>query len=378
MKRFIATAAVVLALFACEYAHAQIYGQGNGLGYMLDKYGRFRVYTPDTNGTRQMDRATILLALSKTNVGDYTNDAQAVSGPNVTNGGPSPRVGTVLFDNSYSTQQPKVKVRMTTYTWPTDPFVIARYTVINDTSISYPLYLGIAVTPRPGGTYGGATSTYDATKKVAYFFRSGTPMYVGFKTVGGLPYSFHVLDYAVYSPADPGSDNAEDSTRYNMTTLPGFDNSFTDGTNGSIFNLNVGSRTIAVGDSSSFSIAYLVGTSVNALLAAADSADARYAKLFTSVEQTSPAVPQSTSLSQNYPNPFNPSTQIEFALPSSGFVNLSVYDMLGRLVGTLVNTQLTAGTYQSTFNAGGLAGGVYFYRLTTGKYSTVRQMLLLK
>jgi hypothetical protein len=114
------------------------------------------------------------------------------------------------------------------------------------------------------------------------------------------------------------------------------------------------------------------------MVASVDSAEARFNKVFTGVRQTDPALPEAITLSQNYPNPFNPSTQIEFALPSSGFVNLSVYDMLGRLVGTLVNTQLTAGTYQSTFNAGGLAGGVYFYRLTTGKYSTVRQMLLLK
>jgi hypothetical protein len=378
MKRFIGTVAVILALLACEYAHAQVYGQGNGFGCYLDEYGRFRIYTPDTLGTRQMDRATILMALSKTNVGDYTEDANSVSGPTITAGGPNPRVGTVLFDNSYTSQQPKVKVRLTTYTWSTYPFVIARYTVINDTSISCPLYLGIAVAPRPGGTYGGATITYDATKKVAYFFRSGTPMYVGLKILGGVPYSFHVLDYAAYSPADPSGDYANDSTRYNMTALAGFDNSYTDTSNGSIFNLNVGSRMIAVGDSSTFGIAYLVGTSLSALQAAADSADARYAKLFTSVQQTSPIVPQSTSLSQNYPNPFNPSTHIEFALASSSQTRLTVYDALGRLVATLVDQQLPAGVHSCTFDAGGLAGGVYFYRLDAGKYSSVHQMLLIK
>ena len=151
MNRFIATAAVVVALLACEYAHAQVYGQGNGLGYGLNKYGRIRIYTPDTSGTVQLNRASILLALSKTNVGDYTEDANSVSGPAITAAGPSPRTGTVLFDNSYNSAQPKIKVRLTTYTWPTDPFVIARYTVINDTTVSYPLYLGVAVSPEPGG-----------------------------------------------------------------------------------------------------------------------------------------------------------------------------------------------------------------------------------
>jgi len=62
-------------------------------------------------------------------------------------------------------------------------------------------------------------------------------MYMGLKIVSGSPYSFHVLDYGVYSPSDPGSDAADDSTRYKMTALPGFDNSLTVGVNGSIYNL---------------------------------------------------------------------------------------------------------------------------------------------
>ncbi len=380
MKRFFVTAAVVLALLACECAHAQVYGQGKGLGYQLSVYGRVRIYTPDTTSAKitQLNRASILLALSKTNVGDYTEDAQSVSGPSITAGGPNPRVWTVLFDNSYSSQQPKVKVRLATYTWAADPFVIARYTVINDTTISYPLYLGIAVSPEPGGAYGGETVTYDPTKKVAYFFVSGSAMYMGLKIVGGSPYSFHVLDYGVYSPADPSSDAAVDSTRYNMTALPGFDNSLTVGTNGSIYNLNVGSRTIAVGDSSTFTVAYVYGTSVNAMLAAADSADARYAKVFTSVEQTSPAVPQNTSLLQNYPNPFNPTTTITFGLPQRARVQLTVFNTLGEQVAELTNGELEAGYHTVRFDASMLSSGVYFYRLRAGTFVETKRLLLLR
>jgi hypothetical protein len=378
MKRFIGTTAVVLALLACEPAHAQIYGQGNGLGYGLNKYGRIRIYSPDTNGTVQLNRASILLALSKTNVGDYTNDAQSVSGPTVTSGGPSPRVGTVLFDNSYLKQQPKAKVRVSTYTWPNDAFLIARYTVINDTTISYPLYLGLAISPEPGGAYGGETVTYDATKKVAYFFASGTAMYMGVKLVSGSPYSFHVLDYAVYSPSDPSSDAADDSTRYNMSALPGFDNSLTVGADGSIYNLNAGRVSIAAGDSSTFSAAFLYGTTVNSLLAAADSADVRYGKVFTSIQQTSPAVPQSTSLLQNYPNPFNPGTVIEFQLHRAGEVSLRVYDVLGREVAVMANGTLNAGTYRVPFDARQLASGIYYYRLVAGSFTDSKRMLLVK
>ncbi len=381
MNRLIATAAVIVALFACEYAHAQtnVYGQGNGFGYRLNRYGPVRITTPDTLGTIQMNRASILVALDKTHVGDYTEDANLVSPPSITNAGPSPRAATVLFDNSYASQQPKVKIRLSTYTWPTDAFIIARYTVINDTTISYPLYLGVAVSPEPGGAYGGETVTYDATKKVAYFFRSGTAMYVGIKLLSGSPYSFHVLDYDAYSPSDPSSDAADDSTRYKMTALPGFDASLaTASVDGSIYNLNVGSVTIAHGDSSSFSVAYLCATSLSALQAAADSADARFKKVFTSVEQTSRAVPQNTALLQNYPNPFNPGTVIEFQLHHSGDVSLAVYDVLGREVAVLANGTLAAGTYRVPFDGRQYASGIYYYRLVTGSFAQSKRMLLMK
>jgi hypothetical protein len=378
MRRFIDTMVVVVALLACEYAHAQVFGQGNGLGYGLEEYGRIRIYTPDTSGTTQLTRASILLALSKTNVGDYTEDANAVSGPSILTEGPSPRTATVLFDNSYNSAEPNVQVHLTSYTWPSDAFVIAKYTVINVADTSYTMYLGIANVPKPGNTYGGETVVYDTTKKVAYFFRSGTAMYMGIKLVSGSPYSFHVLDYGDYSPADPSSDAAVDSTRYNMTALPGFDDSLTVSANGSIYNLNVGRVTIAPGDSSSFSVAYVYGASVNDLQAAADSADARYKKVFTSVQQTSQAIPRSTLLLQNYPNPFNPSTVIEFQMRHAGEVSLRVYDVLGQEVAVLANGSLNAGSYRIPFDGRRFASGIYYYRLVAGSFTDSKRMLLVK
>ncbi|MCB0749781.1 MAG: T9SS type A sorting domain-containing protein [Ignavibacteriae bacterium] len=83
-------------------------------------------------------------------------------------------------------------------------------------------------------------------------------------------------------------------------------------------------------------------------------------------------------LSQNYPNPFNPSTKINFSIPLNGLVKLTVYDMLGKEVKTLVNGNKSAGTYSVDFNASGLPSGVYFYKLTAGEFSEVRKMMLLK
>ena len=99
----------------------------------------------------------------------------------------------------------------------------------------------------------------------------------------------------------------------------------------------------------------------------------------TSVRYASGNVPAQFRLEQNYPNPFNPSTTVGFTLRVSGLTNLKVYDALGREVSTLVNEYLEAGVYhERTFNAGGLASGIYFARLTSGGESRMQKMMLVK
>ena len=90
-------------------------------------------------------------------------------------------------------------------------------------------------------------------------------------------------------------------------------------------------------------------------------------------------------LSQNYPNPFNPSTTIKYSIPivetmhaTSQLVTLKVYDILGREVATLVNTQQIAGNYEVTFDATNLVSGIYFYKLQSGSFFESKKMLLLK
>lgn len=89
-------------------------------------------------------------------------------------------------------------------------------------------------------------------------------------------------------------------------------------------------------------------------------------------------IPSSYKLEQNYPNPFNPSTSIKFALPKNEFVNLKIFDMLGRKVSTLVNEKLSAGTYQVEWNASEFNSGVYFYRIGTEDFTETKSMILMK
>ncbi len=83
-------------------------------------------------------------------------------------------------------------------------------------------------------------------------------------------------------------------------------------------------------------------------------------------------------LSQNYPNPFNPSTTIKFTLPKSEFVELKVYNILGKEVATLVSNKLNQGNHTYTFDGKNLASGIYYYQLVAGDYREVKKMILLR
>jgi hypothetical protein len=89
-------------------------------------------------------------------------------------------------------------------------------------------------------------------------------------------------------------------------------------------------------------------------------------------------VPKEYSLKQNYPNPFNPVTNIEFSVPKAGLIKISVYDILGKEIGVLVNERLSAGSYKVDFIASSLPSGVYFYRLQTSEFIETKKMILVK
>jgi predicted extracellular nuclease len=84
------------------------------------------------------------------------------------------------------------------------------------------------------------------------------------------------------------------------------------------------------------------------------------------------------ALEQNFPNPFNPSTTLRYSLPREGMVSLKIYNILGQEVATLVNEYQTNGVYSVKFDASKLSSGMYLYRITSGDFSQVKKMLLLK
>lgn len=92
----------------------------------------------------------------------------------------------------------------------------------------------------------------------------------------------------------------------------------------------------------------------------------------------STSIPASFVLGQNYPNPFNPTTVIDYQLPKDAHVTIKVYDVLGRVVATLVDGEESAGYHEVSFNGWRFASGVYFYRFTAQGVDQVKKMLLVK
>jgi hypothetical protein len=98
----------------------------------------------------------------------------------------------------------------------------------------------------------------------------------------------------------------------------------------------------------------------------------------TGIENEVAIVPEEYYLYQNYPNPFNPNTIIKYSLPEDGFVNLTVYNMLGEEIKTLVNKSQKSGNYEVEFTASNLPSGIYFYRIQTNSFYETKKMVILK
>jgi hypothetical protein len=93
--------------------------------------------------------------------------------------------------------------------------------------------------------------------------------------------------------------------------------------------------------------------------------------------------PNNYSLSQNFPNPFNPSTKIKFVIPSNvnrvtSNVNITIYDVLGNEIVTLINKIMHPGVYEVEFDATNLPSGIYYYTLRAGIFTNTKKMILIK
>jgi hypothetical protein len=103
-----------------------------------------------------------------------------------------------------------------------------------------------------------------------------------------------------------------------------------------------------------------------------------YDTINVSISKLGTEIPAKYDLFQNYPNPFNPETKIKFDIIKSGITKLTVFDITGRTINTLVNEKLDAGSYEYMLNATALPSGIYFYKLESGNFVQTKRMILVK
>ncbi len=138
--------------------------------------------------------------------------------------------------------------------------------------------------------------------------------------------------------------------------------------------------SLAASESKRLAFAIALGEGLSELTANIQAVETAYQTFVVSVEDPADStIPEEFSLGQNYPNPFNPTTTISYALPKSAEVELTVFNVLGKKVETLVSEQKPAGVHEVTWDATNLPSGIYLYRLNvTGDFSVTKSLVLVR
>ncbi len=279
------------------------------------------------------------------------------------------------------------------YHWGGDPPVVGMETIDPVTfattsipqtgdshaEISGAVYLG-------GGVFAATDFVFDSGPTNGYTITSGgvvtllgaTPM-----LVRGLAYVDAVLpvELSSFVSSINGNDVTLNWTTASETNNSGFDieRSAINGTWAAVGNV-AGNGTSSNGHSYSFTDRGVSSGNYNYRLKQIDfNGNFEYFQLSNEVNV---GIPNQFDLSQNYPNPFNPSTNINYDIPVDGKVNITVFDMSGKEVGTLVNEVKTAGYYTINFNASSLSSGIYFYKISLDangqNFVSTKKMTLIK
>ena len=375
MKKILQT---VVLFFLTTLVSNNVYSQSfeNGqFGIQLSDAGEIEVYSPDlTAESKQIDRFSILVAVQgdTAQVFDYGKDADSIMAAyNVEN----PLYGDyelyTMFDNSYSNAAPNLIVKLNVFGWDEKSYALAKYNVINDTSLTLNVRVGYEALPQVDGQYGFEVVKYEPLEDIVSIFVDSSSSTTGFGILSGSFTSVSVIDwFSGYNDFDSGF--------YERLYSDEFTPVYESGTDGTVIFMGGNDYTIEPGDSAEVWVGIAFGTDKTTMINNMSDLAENYLTI-TDVDQHDNNLPENFELSQNFPNPFNPSTKINFSIPEEGFVNLTIYDALGSKVGELISEEMSAGNYIYEFNAGrNYSSGVYFYTLRSGNSSITKKMLLLK
>lgn len=368
---------IVLSITTFSFAQAEF--ETGKIGAVVNIYGRIRIYSPNFD-TRQIDRISIAVSKSQSEVFDYKNDVDAEDTVKLikTYGteGYYEIYGT--FNNKYVITEnpeaipnpPDVLEKLNIYGWENEQYLIAKFTVLNRETTAFDAIAGFEIVPMIDGAYGNEVLNCLSDRGIAeIYIADGT--HVGLKLLSEETTGFKAMDY-------PEDYWVGDTTLYSYLTYTGKDVEFQSGGDGGLGVMTTAPENLGLGDSLVIYMGISVGATRDEMLTVMTAAEAKYASVFTSVEHNEGTTPKEYSMKQNYPNPFNPGTTIKWQQPKQGFTTLKIFNTLGNEVATIVNQELNAGSYSVNYDAGRLSSGIYFYTLTTGNFSSTKKMILVK
>jgi hypothetical protein len=363
MKKNLLILAVILLSFTNSYS--QITFSTGAMDVYVGTYGKVRLFTPD--GTRHLQRATILVGTTSTTVFDHENDAEVVD--------PTSLVTTPLlsdfeiygsYDNSYSGAPPAVLVKLNAYGWNNAAYTVVKYNVKNSEATTMNALIGLEILPELNQEYGFDTVTYNDAAGVIRFHR-GTQENMGFKLLSASLSSLYSFEWY-----DAYQVDADFWTWMNYGSLqPEYISTTADGP---VSITSQPSVAIAPGESFTVFYALALGTDEQTMLANISAAKQKYDLLTVSTKEN----PLASTQLKNYPNPVKSSTTFSYQLPAADVVSLKIYDALGTERVTLVNEKQTGGLHTIDFDAKDLSNGVYTYRLTFNDQVITNKMLLIK
>ena len=340
------------------------------IGITLNDYGRVRIYSP-TFETIQIDRFSALVGMNFTKVFDYKNDAGILDTTrNVENPSISDYELYVSTDNSYSGAPPNFVVNVNVYGWNTGAYALAKFVFINNEANGLNPIIGFEAITEIDGVYGFESTAYLSEINTMDLFVGDASTHVGYQILSHPLRTLHSIDWV---------DGYSDSEMLFWENLNhgSIDASYDSGSEGSVNFMALKASPMNKNDSVVVWVAMAVGSDREAMKANMLTAASKY-ETITDVKKDETGIPLVYALNQNYPNPFNPSTKISFSLTDTEYVSLSVYNSLGQKVEDLVSKELNSGNYIIDFNGSKLSSGIYFYRLTTEKFTDVKKMMLLK
>lgn len=364
MKNFLLFLAAIL-IVAEGYSQASF--NTGAIEISVNQYGRIRLFTPD--GTRHLQRASILVGTTPTTVFDYQNDAEELE-PTVLVTSPSMSDFEIYgaYDNSYSGEPPAVIQTINAYGWNNGSYVIVKFNVQNDEATDIDATVGLDIIPELNEEYGYDSVTYNTVLDIIRFHR-GSDENMGMKLLStslSSLYSFEWYDgYEVDDDYWTWMTNGSLQPQYASNTI-----------DGPVTITAQDAVTLAPGGSFDVYYAMALGADEEAMQASIAEAVEAYNTFFVAVGEN--GFSNQGSALENYPNPFTQTTTIRYRIGDEGPVSLTVYDACGKAVSTLVNSMQSAGQHEVVFDSGALPEGIYYYTLQTNNAVQTNKMAVAR